>query len=268
MNTPDFRDYLTDALSIRQRKNPAYSMRAFARDLGMSAQKLNQVLKKKCGLSPQAASEIASKIGLTSSQRELFVALVESRHHRSRTVRELARNRVEKLLSRLDFEKIPKSSLNLFESWTLLAAYLLVDVDDFSSERSWIASRLGISAEQVREAYDKLFEAGLLTEVDGKWKRSRVALDFSFDGSSKILQNYYRQLWARAEFTMEGERPENREFSASTISVSLDDVEFVRQEMEAFRKNLIQSIAKRPGNAERVYALTMQFFPLDRRGLQ
>jgi len=45
----DYRVWLVDEFSQRKQKNTAYSLRAFARDLGISATCLSEVLAKKRG---------------------------------------------------------------------------------------------------------------------------------------------------------------------------------------------------------------------------
>jgi len=79
-------DFLKHQLELRLAKNQSYSLRAFARDLGLSASRLSEVLKKKKGLSINAAFLLTEKLGLTSKEKELFFLSVEALHSRSKKI--------------------------------------------------------------------------------------------------------------------------------------------------------------------------------------
>ena len=59
------REILSDALNERISINPGYSLRAFARDLGISPQLLSNVINGKRGMSADLATRIAGKINLS-----------------------------------------------------------------------------------------------------------------------------------------------------------------------------------------------------------
>ena len=59
-----YQDILKAELEKRQRANARYSLRAFARDLGVSPSNLSEILQRKAGLSRIKAQEIAKKLNL------------------------------------------------------------------------------------------------------------------------------------------------------------------------------------------------------------
>lgn len=83
----DFRAFLVQELQARKERNQRYSLRAFARDLGISASRLTSVLKGTYGLSPEAATLIAPKLEVDLEQQALFISLVAKHHGRSRRER-------------------------------------------------------------------------------------------------------------------------------------------------------------------------------------
>src|SRR5947207_7819225 len=87
------REYLS-----RRRKNPAYSLRAYARDLGVQPSKLSEALKGTKGFSPKLAGQIADRLNLTMDERVLFVTLVTARHARSKRAKDEAQAKLSKLL--------------------------------------------------------------------------------------------------------------------------------------------------------------------------
>ena len=57
-----YRDVLKEMLGTRVASNPNYSLRAFARDLGISASTLSHVLSLRKGLSTKSATQVAKKM--------------------------------------------------------------------------------------------------------------------------------------------------------------------------------------------------------------
>lgn len=90
MQTQNFRDILKAELEKRQLRNPRYSLRSFARDLGLSAPRLSDVLRGRYGLSRGVAESLAEKLKLPEEEAAYFCDLVEASHGRSRHAKELA----------------------------------------------------------------------------------------------------------------------------------------------------------------------------------
>ncbi|HVK60688.1 MAG TPA: TIGR02147 family protein [Bdellovibrionales bacterium] len=259
----DFRSFLVQALKTRQEKNANYSMRAYARDLGISPQKLNQVLTGRSGLSPRSAEQIAKRLSLPQNETDIFVALVEAKHHRSKFARAAALERIEELRSDMSVQTIEANELKSMSDWYHWAAYVLVDLAAFRPDYDWIAGHLGITPALARKAYDDLFSLGLIRqEENGRWVRDAAKFQLRSRQPSAELRNFYRQLWDIAERTLDSKPMAERDFSAIMLSVGLDDLEFVKQEIDVFQKSLIEKISRRPGNAEAVYGLALQFFPV------
>ena len=57
-------EFLGAEFSKRKLRNETYSLRAFARDLGVSASRLSEILSGKLGISEKTAETIASKLRL------------------------------------------------------------------------------------------------------------------------------------------------------------------------------------------------------------
>src|ERR1700733_11819237 len=64
-----YRKRLVAELISRQRRNPAYSLRSFARDLGISPAALSQVLNSKRNFSRTNLTKVIEKLGLSPSEK-------------------------------------------------------------------------------------------------------------------------------------------------------------------------------------------------------
>ena len=74
MNTYFSGDYLKAQLLLRQARNPRYSLRAFARRLGISPAYVSRVISGKCTLSVQAAHRVIQNMPVPSDEAQLILA--------------------------------------------------------------------------------------------------------------------------------------------------------------------------------------------------
>ncbi|MEK2688110.1 hypothetical protein [Bdellovibrio sp. GT3] len=91
----NYRDFILRELEKRQKKNPSYSLRAFARDLEMPSSRLSEILNRKMGLSEARAINLAERLNLTQPEKEYFIDLALSEHARSAVMKEMALRRVK-----------------------------------------------------------------------------------------------------------------------------------------------------------------------------
>jgi hypothetical protein len=74
----DFKSFIKAVLHSRRLRNPRHSLRAFARDIGISNSRLSHVLSSDEGISIKSAQRIAKGLQLNRAETEYFVNLVIS----------------------------------------------------------------------------------------------------------------------------------------------------------------------------------------------
>ena len=91
----DYRKYLVANFQQRQERNPAYSLRAFARDLGVTASLVWKILNEKDSVSIKTAHVLAESLRLEGQDKEYFIELVKAHRandfsavHKIREIRE------------------------------------------------------------------------------------------------------------------------------------------------------------------------------------
>lgn len=117
-------DYLITIFNERKEKNPRYSLRAFARSLGVSSGQLSEILSGKRPLSHKLARRISIALALTEEESSKLIHLVsqqsqflEAAGSNSRQLSEeeialmaIAQNLDSKLKLNLDFQNTPESN--------------------------------------------------------------------------------------------------------------------------------------------------------------
>lgn len=86
----DYRELLRRELHMRQELNAKFSLRDFAKQLGLSASHLCEVLKGKKGISRLKARKITVVLGFGTYSRQCFEHLVSSQSGRSKSEKNLS----------------------------------------------------------------------------------------------------------------------------------------------------------------------------------
>src|SRR4051812_6874500 len=72
-----YRSLIKEVLAERTSRNPSYSLRAMAGQLGFAHSTLSEVMKGSANLSRASARKLASRLGLGQTETEYFCLLVE-----------------------------------------------------------------------------------------------------------------------------------------------------------------------------------------------
>ncbi|MCM2279675.1 MAG: TIGR02147 family protein [Oligoflexia bacterium] len=260
----DYRSYLRQELTVRMRKNPRYSLRAFARDLGMAPSKVSEVLRGLGGLSRASAIRVARRLGYTETETRHFVALVELQH-RSELKRSAARKVLEALRVNQGFGILDLERFQVIADWHHNAILELVTLNDFVPRPKWIADRLGISQAEAEGAIARLMALGLLMpDPQGKgWIRPAEGMLATPSGvPSRAIRAHHQQILRKAEASLESVPVEFRDFSTLTLAIDSGRIEEAKEDLREFRRKFCVKMQER-SEKDRVYCLAIQFFPLE-----
>ena len=99
-SSEDYRHILRLELKRRKALSPKYSMRDFAKDLGLFPSHMSYVLRNKKGLSRKSGRRIARRFAFTSRETQYFSLLVCLKSARSKLERNFARASLARPLHR------------------------------------------------------------------------------------------------------------------------------------------------------------------------
>lgn len=254
--------FLKNEFEGRKLKNPTYSLRAYARDLGISAPKLSEILRGKCGLSEESAKNLASKLKLTKQEEKIFINHVNAKHARSKKTRQLAEEALLALRANNSFDTLALDAFKIISDWQHFAILELTELSEFSPNIAWIARRLGLSKETIKESIDRLFDTGLLAEKKGTWYQTEEILATPSGIPSSEIKKHHLQILSKASDALINCPINERDFSSTTLAVSESQLLEIQQEIKDFRRKLASKI-NQTNIKDRVYCLSIQFFPVD-----
>lgn len=264
MNTElNYRTFLNQELEARKRRNAAYSLRSFARDLGMPSSKLSEVLNAKCGLSDESATRISKELKLTSDEANLFLQLVRAEHSRNFKTRLQAKKEIEVLKESMGYAEIDLERFKIIADWQHFAILELTEVHGFQSDSSWIARKLNIKETVVQKAIERLVDFGLLRRNDeSRLVQTHLHLATPSGITSRVIREHHLQILALAESAIADLPTDEREISSTTMAIDINRMDEAREFLKAFRRKFSKDM-QGSENKNRVYCLSMQFFPLD-----
>lgn len=259
--TADYQKMLKRVFDLRRTRNPAYSLRSFARDLKLSPASLSKVLSHQQGLSTLKAKQIASDLQLETREQSRFVDSVVATHSRSETDRKKAEIRLLQYQQETKPE-IEEGAFRVISDWYHLAIVELTRVEGFQPHATWIADTLGISEAEAQRAVERLLSLELL-----KWEGDRLIDAQGFaatasDKQSEAIRNFHHQVLRKAIESIEGQSMENRDLSAIVLAFPKSEIPSVKKWIKTFRRNVDARITSSKKKPDSVYALAIQFFEL------
>lgn len=251
----DFRLYLQLEFSARRKKNENYSLRQFARKLGVSPSALSAMFSGKRPISDKMRERLGLKLGLNPRDLQKF----DLQPHGNRKVS-------AKKESRDSFQQISIDAFQVISEPHHYAVLELIKTQSFQWNNKWIAKRLGLSSVDVRAAIERLEHVGLLVRDE-----NNVLVDstggFSTDireGLSAVAQRRFQQASLRqAEKCVEDIAPNFRDNTSITFAVNMQDIPKAKEMIKAFRRKLCEELEANP-RLDEVYQLTIAFTPISK----
>lgn len=261
-NYTDYRAILRAEFERREKHNPSYSLRAFARDLETIPSRLSEILSHKQGLSPEKANVFAMRIGLNPLETDFFVALVEKEHGRSKLSREAAKIRLKKF-GHKDQRNMSLEIFKLISNWEHLAILELVQLNGARSEIAWISKRLDLAPSKAKECIERLLHVGLLIKKNGKLKRVDDSV-FVWPGQipSAAIKNYHKGVIEKSLYSLFTQPLEKREFSSIVMPIDSEKIPEAKKMIRDFSFELNKFLTDSK-KKDRIYYYASQFFGVD-----
>jgi len=235
----------------RRLKNPRYSLRAFAQLAGIRSGRLSELLSGKRRLTPDICARIAARLGKSSTECEQFLATLRpTKNATSRSKKSPPQK----------FNELSEDTFSQISDWYYLALLNVLTIDGQSQAPEDLAKKLGLNVAVVRRALATFERLGLIEKIGRRFVRTSQPLTTSRDVPSNAIRNYHLQMLEKAQEALVHVPVCERDFSASLISLSASELKEFKDLIETGRREVSRRGAK--AKRERLYALTIQFFPL------
>jgi uncharacterized protein (TIGR02147 family) len=247
------RSLLQSELADRCENNPSYSLRAFAKAIGMDHSVLSRVLSGKRPLSKKAALKVAEILGLDPLQKK---ALLDNRTFKNR-------EKNEESIKLPQYQQITLDVFSLLSDWYHYGILSLLDIPKTKFEARWIAKKLGISQIQAKMAMDRLKRLNLIHKQNGKWLQSGQHFKVENTISTGATRKYHEQILNKAIESLKNDPIEVRDFSAMTMAIDPKMIPYAIERIRSFRRKLMQDLESK-SSPKAVYNLAVQIYPVSK----
>lgn len=257
-------EYLQKLYLERRERNRFYSMRAFARDIGLSQAYVSMILNGKKPLTLKQATRISALLALEPEKTEAFLNAVLA--STSKTM-EKSNVRLSLSLSKNKnygwFTDIKSDRLAAISRWYHLPILDLATTKTFRNDPKWIAARLGISPVEAADALGRLIRLGFLKRAGGKLEKAVLQCYFQTQHSETAIRAFHKEMIAKAASKLDQTSDKEfnkRSISGVTLAIDLKHLEAAKQKIKNFQQEMSELVTDGP--CTEVYQLNVQFFPL------
>jgi len=242
----DTASFLKEIFSQRAGTNPRYSLRAFARSLGVSPSGLSQILNRKKRLSIDRAHDFASRLNLEPKQSEQFITLaeIESTTSPSRKVELIRKAGLQNGATNISVD-----NFNLISSWYGFAILVLLTECKGEVSSNEVAAQLGITKAEAEVTIDRLIRLELIKIIGSKGPRLKVerlhdTVLVKSDFVNDALKKYYKELQIKTDESLNEQGPDTRISGAQVFAFDPTQGAEVKRLMDKYLNELEHLAAK------------------------
>lgn len=259
-------DFLAHELDRRKQKNQHYSLRAFSRDLGISASRLSEVLNSSAGLSESMALQIATRLKLKLVEKKYWLDLILANTARNPKVKSLALQRIETAKGSARIKEIKESEFCVIADWYHSAIIELTEMKGFQSDAVWISHQLGISFTTAEAAVDRLLKLKLLIKKDGRWLANSEALQTASEAPSLAIQKFHHQILTKTLDSLRNDKVTDRQMQSMIVAIPRSQIPLFNEKMKVFMQRFWEDI--KDSEKDDLYSVSIQLCPVRARAVR
>lgn len=246
----DFRSFLQSELVRRTKQNPKYSLRAFARFLGVQSGYLSNVLRGERRVTGQVIQKFGLKLGLSPKELEKFE-------------KGLAGYSSPADIQTAEYKQMAYDHFKVISDWHHFAILELALIKDFNPTAKWISKVLGISLIEAQDAIERLIR---LRYIEVKQNGSWLLMDgntttLGTEATSSALRKVQRQFLEMAILALEEVPIEKRDQTAMTMAIDSTLLPQAKEKITKFRRELC-SFLESGKKRDSVYQLSVSLYPV------
>lgn len=257
----DHRAYVRQELELRQKRRPAYSMRAFARDLEVSPSFLCEFLAGRQGLSRERTVWIAEKLKLTSEQSEHFHDLVESKFALRAEKKKLAKFRAQQRARNSD-SHLSLEKFHLIADWYHFALLEILGAAGPARTMKQISKLLDVPETELKAAATRLQRLGLLKKDGDRLVPVDDNTSVGDEVPARAIRLSHQQTLAMHAAAVDRKEYTERENVSVTFSIAAQDWPKLRKEIQQSVMNVVARFAGVEAPKDQVVSLALQAITL------
>lgn len=238
---------LKSSLAEIQSRRGNYSMRQFAKKLGLDAPVLSLMMNGKRKITHNLAKQVLQGLPIDQTEANQILADLPTKSTRS-------------VKTKIQFKELNPTQFDVISDWWYFAVLSLSETDQCRSDPKWIAKRLNITTTQAEKALEKLLELNLIKKKGTTIKATGEIFSSTQDIPSSAIKKNHQQGLELALEALHEVSVELREFGATTMIIDPKKIPEAKKMIRELRKKTMQVLES--GEKLEVYRLQVQLFPL------
>lgn len=243
-----------------QRKNPAFSLRAFALKLDISPSALSEIMAGKRKVSKKMAVKLLDRMYLDPKEAEAIKLLFDGKGNGHDQEADSEKGLLQKYKKNINYLKLSSDQFNMISEWQHFALLSLMETVDFVSDIPWMAKRLALSVTDVQKTLTRLTDLNLVSRKYNRYAPTNEPLITSDDVANQAVRKAHYEDLKLAEKVLDHCPVELRDFTAVTVAVDKSKIPEAKKMIREFQDSLSQFLED--GKKDEVYKLTFYMYPL------
>ncbi len=262
----DYRKFLKYYYDDCKKLYPGFSYRSFAKKAQLkSANYLKLIIDRKRNLTEYYLDNFVSALKLKPDETSYFIQLVKMNNCKDPVRKGTL---LKDLISTLIEKKVKTASsgeMKILQKWYIWVIREMINLKDFSDDPQYLAKRLFnlITPTQAAQALNILIEEGLVLKEGDQYKLVDQYYSTKDEVLSLAIVHLMGEMLELSRNALHHFDFKQREISGLTISINQEDFEKVKEEIKQFRRQI--NLKYSSSQADDVYQMNIQFFPLTRK---
>jgi uncharacterized protein (TIGR02147 family) len=260
----DYREYLGDVFGDIKKQRGEFSFRVFSKEAGIHCHNfLPRILQRKRNLTEDFIKLLSKYLELSIKEEKYFRILAVFNNSKKLSEKEQSLKLMLSIRVTNDEYKIKDKKLIFFEKWYYPVVRELAILLDFKDDFKLLARKCipRITAAQAESAVFFLVKNGFLTKNRrGRYETAEPILATEAEVNSAIISRYHKTTLTQCADAVETMKKEERNFTSSTLSISMPMYEEMKMEIFYLRKRFLD-MARRCENPEMVCFAGFQLLP-------
>lgn len=262
----DYRKFLKDFYLAKKEISKDYSYRVFTRKAGVgSPSHLKMIMDGQRNLTNHTVYKYVNALGFKKKIDANFFELLVNYNQEQDADRKIELfHQVMKEKDKKGMSHLEQEQFNFLSQWHYVAIYVLVDMEEFSSDPEWITSKLRkkITKSNVEKAINDLIKIGLLEfDTEKGLRQTKGALDTTDEIINMAVIPYHRNMINLALNYLEEGDWSLREFNGGTLPMNPKTLDILKTKIREFRRE-VNEMTDNLDNVSDVYQFNLQLFPL------
>jgi uncharacterized protein (TIGR02147 family) len=251
--SPSASIYLKEFFLECSRKNPQFSLRAFAKRLAISPSGLSQILANKKKLSLERAHDFAARLGLAESEIDYFLLLVQADATKKKELK-------AELFAKINTQFPQKTvSFNLtVDQFKMISEWygiVILEIigglgSQWSAEK--IAHYLALRKTEVELMIDRLARLELIERTATGYRRIAGHVAVESPVANDAIRKFYRNCIPKIEESISQQSPQEKVIGAEHFAFDPSQIDEVRAATHEYFDRLLK-ISKKGKNKTEVY---------------